>query len=191
MTPSQPIWNSLEIVKLLASLLTPILLLLISIWVARLTERFKVALWTNQKVIEKRIDVYDKLAPMLNDLYCYFCYVGNWKEFTPIQIIEIKRKLDKTFYIYNALFSSEFSRLYFYFIHLCFETYTGPGKNAKLRTFIAGQVENRKNIPTIKWDDAWDEMFSESREVTRTEKIQEGYDALMACFAKELGIGIK
>jgi hypothetical protein len=66
--------------------------------VARLTERFKVTLWTNQKVIEKRIDVYDKLAPMLNDLYCYFYYVGNWKELTPIRIIETKRKLDKTFY---------------------------------------------------------------------------------------------
>ena len=191
MPPSQPVWNSLEIVKLLASLLTPLLLLLISIWVARLTERFKVALWTNQKVIEKRIDVYDKLAPMLNDLYCYFYYVGNWKELTPIQIIEIKRNLDKTFYIYAALFSPEFSKLYFTFIHLCFETYVGPGKNARLRTYIANQTDNRKKVSAAKWDDTWDEMFSESHEVTPTQEIRAGYEALMLCFSKELGIGIR
>jgi hypothetical protein len=190
MTQPQSVWNSLEIAKLVASLLTPLLLLFIGIWVSRLTERFKVTLWANQKVIEKRIDVYDEIAPMLNDLYCYFSYVGNWKELTPIQIIDIKRKLDKTFYIYAALFSPEFQKLYFTFIHLCFETYVGAGKNAKLRTYIANQFENRKKVSQTKWEDSWDELFSEPREVTPTEEIKSGYKALMARFSKELGVGI-
>ena len=151
MTQPQSVWNSLEIAKLAASLLTPLFLLFVGIWVSRLTERFKVTLWANQKVIEKRIDVYDKIAPMLNDLYCYFSYIGNWKEITPIQIIDIKRNLDKTFYIYAALFSPEFQKLYFTFIHLCFETYVGAGKNAKLRTYIANQFENRIKASQSKW----------------------------------------
>jgi hypothetical protein len=88
------------------------------------------------------------------------------------------------------LFSPEFQKLYFRFIHLCFETYVGPGKNAKLRTFIANQTDNRKKVSQTKWEDSWDEMFSEPHEVTPTEEIRNGYEALMTCFAKELGIGI-
>jgi hypothetical protein len=102
---SEP-WNSLEIAKLAVSVLTPLIVLCIGIWVNRLIQRMQSLKWANQKIIEKRIAVYDELVPLLNDIYCYYEFVGNWKELTPIQILELKRKLDKKVYIYAPCFLS-------------------------------------------------------------------------------------
>ena len=115
MAQTQQAWTSLEIVKLAVSLLTPMFILLFGIWVSRLAEQFKAALWANQKVIEKRIAVYDELAPLLNDLYCYFNFFGNWKELRPPDVVALKRTLDKRVHIYAPLFSAEFLRLYYVF----------------------------------------------------------------------------
>lgn len=190
--PTSSTWNSLEIAKLIASFLTPLLILLLGILVTRLSEQFKTTLWANQKVIEKRIAIYDKMAPLLNDLYCYYCFVGSWKELTPPDLIVIKRTLDKQVYVYAALFSDEFRESYFRFIHLCFETYSGPGYDAKLRTYITGQTQaqDRRRASPAGWDDTWDQMFSVHSETVPIEMIKEAYNALMASFSKELGIGL-
>ncbi|HEY0348815.1 MAG TPA: hypothetical protein VGC60_11755 [Pyrinomonadaceae bacterium] len=81
MNPPQPTWNSLEIVKLLVSGLTPIVVLIIGIWISRSLKRLEFLQWTNQKITEKRIAVFEELAPLLNDLLCYFtvlmsCFSG-------------------------------------------------------------------------------------------------------------------
>lgn len=189
MSQSQPVWNSLEIAKLSISLLTPLILLVVSIWVARLTERFRSMMWSNQKVIEKRIEIYDKMAPLLNNLYCYYLKIGSWKESTPPQIVQMKRELDRTLHIYAALFSENFIKCYFSFINICFETYVGSGKDAKLRTSIDDIMGNRKDV-TKHWDDNWDTMFSEKNEVSDSKKVENTYWGLMQCFAGELGIGV-
>lgn len=187
----KPLWNSLEVAKLALSLLTPIMILLIGIWVTRFAERFKALLWANQKVIEKRIAVYDELAPLLNDVYCYYGYVGNWKELTPPQVLEIKRKLDKRVYIYAPLFSPSFIDLYNIFIRLCFQTFVKPGLDAKLRTQIVSKYGNRKDVSTIEWDQKWNDMFSDPKEATLKQDIESTYNKLMSCFASELGVGLK
>jgi hypothetical protein len=181
----------LEIVKLIVSLLTPIIILLVGIWVTQLAERFKAILWSNQKVIEKRIVIYDELAPMLNDLYCYFQFVGNWKELTPPQILEIKRRLDKKAHLYAPLFSPAYLSLYNDFIHLCFETFVGPGLDARLRTPIASFDGDRKEVSTTQWNERWDEMFSDAEEVTSKNELKDKYKSLMSRFSRELGIGLK
>jgi hypothetical protein len=188
MNQSQPVWNSLEVVKLLISLLTPLILLVVGIWVARMTERFRLMMWSNQKVIEKRIEIYGIMAPLLNDLYCYYVKVGSWKKHTPPEIVEMKRKLDKTIYIYAALFSQDLTNCYFRFIHICFETYTGPGQDAKLRTYINDGIDDRRQAAQ-QWDDEWDKMFSDK--VWEIEAVKDAYQSLMSCFANELGIGIR
>lgn len=183
-------WNSLEVAKLIVSFMTPLLILLLGILVTRLSEQFKAALWANQKVIEKRIVVYDKTAPLLNDLFCYFYIVGNWKEQTPPEVLAKKRALDKEVYVYTALFSDEFRKSYFQFIHLCFVTYTGPGQDAKLRTYITGQSYDRRAASVDEWKATWDSMFSDYTEVPGKEAVREAYEALMASFSRELGVGL-
>ena len=186
--PPTPIWTNLEIVKLLVSALTPLMILFVGVWVARLAERFKAALWVNQKVIEKRIALYDELAPLLNDLFCYYYFVGGWREFTPPQVLEFKRTLDRRMNIYAPLFSPELKQRYDEFIEHCFLTYQ-QGVPAKLRTSL-GDNEDRKKFLAFKWNDDWDKMFTGEHR-GHAGNILKTYENLMSCFAIELGVGLR
>jgi hypothetical protein len=135
--------------------------------------------FTNQKLMQKRMEVFDEAAPLLNDLSCFIRRVGGWKEISPPDAIKAKRRLDRLMYINEALFSNEFRRAYFSFIHRCFETYVGPAKDAKLRTSLA----ERTLVPT--WDKSWAQAFTGEEE---DPEILEGrYHDVMACFALALG----
>src|SRR3954468_11754522 len=105
MTSTASLWNSLEVVKLAASLLTPTLLLILGIWVNRIAKRFEATQWANQKVVAKPLAIDDELAPLLNKLLCFYTYVGDWKELTPPDIIQTKRTVDKVFYINQYILS--------------------------------------------------------------------------------------
>jgi hypothetical protein len=127
MTADDQVWNSLEVAKLAASLLTPLLLLALGIWVHRISKRFEATQWANQKVIEKRLSVYDELAPLLNKLLCLYTYVGDWKELTPPEIVQTKRDVDRIFYINEFLLTDVVER-YHEFIALCFDMHGTYGR---------------------------------------------------------------
>jgi hypothetical protein len=118
-------WNSLEVAKLLVSALTPVAVVSLGLWVNRLSRRLEASQWANQAIVEWRMKIYDELASRLNDLLCYFTFVGNWKELTPPEIVNIKRVLDKRVYTVAPLFSDEFRNRYDALINSCFETYVG------------------------------------------------------------------
>lgn len=183
-------WNSLEIAKLFLEFLTPFTMLWLGYLVSKLTQGVQRAQWANQKVIEKRIAVFDEVAPMLNDIYCYFRFVGNWKELSPPDIIEHKRKLDKRLNVYSPLFSSQFMDEYNNFIHLCFTTFSGPTHDATLRTPIEKGGDKRKKPFGRRWCADWDDLFAPEADHTDLEKIKKAYETLMALFADELAIGL-
>lgn len=74
---ASPSWNSLEIAKLAVAALTPLVVAAIGLVVVRATKRIEAGQWINQKLVEKRIALLGDALPQLNDLYCYFVYVGN------------------------------------------------------------------------------------------------------------------
>lgn len=192
MNQAQSIWNSLEITKLIIDTLTPLFLLLLGIWVNRIAKRVETAQWANQKLIEKRISIYDELAPLINDLYCYYMCVGNYKEFTPIQIIAIKRRLDKKVYVYASLFSPNFINGYNEFIHLCFLPYTGLGHDAKLLTLIEHSMGgDRKKVSPSPWQTEWNALFAREERCSPLEQIRTSYERFMSRFSEELGVGLK
>jgi hypothetical protein len=86
-------WTSLEVVKIISSSLTPLVVAGVGIYIYRLSKRFEHLQWRNQKLVEKRLSIYDDIAPLLNDNLCYFTYVGTWKTKTPPEVIASKRKL--------------------------------------------------------------------------------------------------
>ena len=55
-------WNSLEVVKLAVSVLTPIVLIILGIWVSRLARRLEQMQWANQTIIEWRIKIYARIS---------------------------------------------------------------------------------------------------------------------------------
>src|SRR5258708_428295 len=127
------VWTSLEVAKLIVSALTPFLLIIIGLWINRHLKSLDYLQWTNQKVTEKRIAVFEELAPKLNDLLCYFTFIGCWKELNPPDVIGRKRDMDRIVHVNAPLFSREFVKNYDAFISSCYKTYTGWGRDAKLK----------------------------------------------------------
>lgn len=173
-------WNSLEIVKLIIEALTPIIGGIIAWRLAKIGKDLESKQWTDRKIIEKRLEVYEKVVPALNDLYCFFMYVGNWKEITPPQAIDIKRMLDKNMHIYTHLFNNNLFNLYQNFINQCFQTYTGKGHDAKLKTDFTKRAKF-----TSDWQAKW-EIFFSSNSTSDSSSIKESYNILLVFFRKEL-----
>lgn len=175
-------WNWLEIAKLLIGLLTPAALAIFGIYVHRVTKRFEHLQWRSQKLIEKRLSVYDDLAPLLNDVLCYFTYVGCWKDLSPPNVVALKRTLDKKIYLAAPLFSEAFFSACMNFQNLCFETYTGWGRDALLRT----KWQRRKEACSNEWNKDWADCFSNSE--SDPKEIRSAYRRIMESFAVDIGV---
>ena len=153
-----PIWNSVEIIKIIISALTPILVAFLLFYFNRVIKRSEKKQWTNQKIIEKRIQLYDYVTPKLNDLFCFYCFIGNWKDLTPKDIIKLKRDLYKKIYIYAPLFSQQFLNKYNTFSNQCFSTFNNWGEDAKIKS----PLTRRKEVGEDNWKLEWDELFDDN-----------------------------
>jgi len=180
-------WSSLEIAKLVLSAATPLLILVLGVWFQRFATRFEQLQWANRKIVEKRLAVYDDVAPMLNDLLCYFSYVGSWKELTPRQLVDSKRLLDRKMHLAAPIFSVQLLSLYNNYIGLCFQTYNEMGADARLRT----RPEDRRPYSRQPWDESWDQLFAPEAFFTDPRLIVKAYEELISWFARELGLGIR
>lgn len=182
-------WNSLEIAKLGVGLLTPLAVVTLGWFVSRRLKRLEHAQWTNQKVIEKRIAFYDEVAPDLNALLCFFCWVGYYRDISPPQAVQIKRRLDKAMYVYRHLFDDEVFDAYQGFIGLLFQTYAAYNHEAKLRTGVQGPLGSRKEGVNYVWDDRWASLFAdpERAPTAADDEVRAAYLRLMNALTKSLG----
>jgi hypothetical protein len=183
-----PPWNTLEVAKLAASTLTPISVAILGLFLGRAAKRFEARQWASQKVVEKRLLIYDAMAPLLNDLYCYIRFVGNWKDHTPSDVILKKRQLDRHAHVYAPLFSAEFFTAYQQFLDTCFATWTGEGHDARI---LADPTKHKAAAEKVgkPWDPGWDTKFDVAKSKTSKDVI-EAYTALMRRFSSELGVGL-
>jgi hypothetical protein len=185
MTEPSP-WNSLEIAKLIVSALTPVAVVLLGLWVARLTRRVEASQWVNQKLIEKRIKLLDDVLPKLNEVYCYFMWIGNWKELSPADIIQRKRELDKVFFANQPFFSAHALAAYQEFTHVLFKTYAAPGVDARLRTASESHDGNRITSYPGTWRPEWSDMFTQSEEQVERKAVDGQYQALILVLGAEI-----
>lgn len=125
-------WSSLEITKVSVSVLTPLAVAGVGYWINRRLKSLESAQWSQQKIIERRIQAYDELAPELNRLFCFFAYVGSWKETTPPEIINLKRTLDRCAHISAPLFDPDFLPIYTGLLDCCFTTFGRWGDDASV-----------------------------------------------------------
>lgn len=127
-------WNSITIINMVISILTPVTVVTIGYILDRNLKRMENKQFINQKIIDKRISFYDTVVPLLNDILCYHLYIGNWKELSIDKIIEYIRKLDKEFNIYSPLFSGNIMQKYEQFMELCYSTMNGWGNDATIKS---------------------------------------------------------
>ena len=195
------IWNSLEIAKLLVSAIVPIIIAYVGYIIRQRLKKIEAIQSSNMVLLEWRMRIYEKMTPLLNDIYCYLTYVGDWKTMTPEQILKSKRLLDKEFYMVQPLFSQELSDAYDQFIKLCFQTYTGQGQDAKIRSGYERDGKGRKIYMGDSWETRYEDMFVKVPEATTEEekerdkrerkehrdKIRNSYGELMRRLTCELG----
>ena len=180
-------WDSLEVAKLLVGILTPISVAAIGWFISRRLRQLDQHMWASQKVIEKRIEVYDQIAPKLNSLFCFLTWVGNWKDVSPEDVIVYKRDLDKTMNIYRHLFEDEVFGCYQSYIHCAFRTFYGPGEDAKIRSAINSSNGDRTKHCSYEWDENWNSRFAEGHE-TELSEVREKYYKLMNTLSRSIGI---
>lgn len=143
-----------DYIKLVADVLGPLLTALFGYWIFQLTKKIEQSQWRSQKLIEKRIAIWDQVAPKINNVYCYCMRIGAWKDYSPQEVISWKRDIDQLIHINSPYFSSKFYMCYQQFMDVCFATYQGHGVDAKLKNPLKEYREVRKD-----WKDEWNNLF--------------------------------
>jgi hypothetical protein len=123
----------LEYAKLGVAALTPLMTGLIGLIVLRLGTKLEAAKQINQELVRKRLELFEDIAPMLNDIHCFYQAVGHWAELNPEEIIRRKRSIDRAIQVNRYLFRSEFWDEYRRFEEAHFEMFSAPGQPARLR----------------------------------------------------------
>ena len=186
MPPTNP-WNSLEIAKLLVGGATPVVVVVLGLWFTRIAKRLEERQWSDRTVVERRLRVYDEMAPDLNDLLCYFTYVGRYKSFKPPSIVALKRDLDRKFHLAAPLFSRTRLAIAITISSTSASRLTpdgakeqgcerSTGGDAKPRVVIGRQTGSGCSQARKKRSDP--------------NHVRSSYQALMENFASELGVGL-
>jgi hypothetical protein len=192
-------WQSLEIARFIVSLLTPLLLLFVGYMIndsqRRNQQNFEQTQRENQRnfeerqrlgerLIEKRLVIFDQVGPKFNDIFCYFNYVGHWKELKPTDLIAYKRLLDKTMYTYRPLFSEKLFSAYTKFIDSAYQIRSKITEDAKLRTKITYRKEAAERAGYA-WESEWEGQFTGEE---NPNEVNSAYKDLITNFAAELGM---
>lgn len=171
--------NIIEVAKILLSFITPVIVLILGVWAKKIATKHEKRLSLNDKIIEKRVAIYEEIGKDLNDIYTFLLQIGNWKDFTPAQIVQKKRNVDKIMYVNRPYWSNKAFSAYMSFMSSGFEMFTGVGEDAKLKT-ITYQF---KSLPN--WEDDWQKFFFE--EGYDNNNIVLNYQSLMKEFSEQFG----
>src|SRR5215469_6073311 len=165
-------WNSLQVATLAVAALTPLTVAGLGVLLARASRRLEQVQWANQTVITRRLEIFDKVAPKLNQLLCFATFVGGWKEITPLTAIGLKREIDERMYANRVLFSDELFEAYREFM---VAMYAATGADALLRAPIDSKWGDRRKMPW--WEPAMEGLFSTGKANTMDD-IQAAYERL-------------
>jgi hypothetical protein len=159
-----------QIVTLIVDAATPVTVAVLGVIFARASRKIEQVQWANQTVVTRRLDIYDKLAPGLNQLLCFATFVGGWKEIAPQKATETKRGLDEIMYANKVLFSDEVFKAYHHFMSVLFDMFGTTGADAKVRAPIESKWGNRRDLRW--WNDSMSGLFA--AEAVSLEDIQAG-----------------
>lgn len=131
------LWNSLEIAKIIIGALTPLVVFFFGYQLSLNDKERTDRIAQFERVTQKRLDLWDEIAPQLNDIYAYLMYVGQWRELDAEQVVARKLKTDEIVYGYQPFFSQEFFDAYLAFMDASFATHNGLHGDIKPRTAAA------------------------------------------------------
>jgi hypothetical protein len=149
---------------------------------ARTARRFEEVQWMSRKLAERRLELFGEMAPLLNELFCFFRLVGDFRRVTPPRALEIKRDLDRVFHINRYLFSEKFRTSHELFMDRTFQIFVAYNQLALIRTSPEQQRLERGD----NWREEWGAMFSPSDERRDPVTIGDAYNAVMKALADDV-----
>lgn len=133
---------------------------------------------------------YKVLLPDLNQLMCYMTFIGSWRDQSPLDVIDLKRRLDRTFFCAAPLFSSDVMAAYHDLMTRSFQTFGRWGDDAHILTNAYRRRQSWRQTPH--WDPAWDQLFEldDSATISGDDlmKYRNTYDSLVASIVRDLDI---
>lgn len=168
----------------IGSIATPLLVLIFGSLLAYRQNR-------SQKIQQARLDYYKALAPDLNQLMCYLTFIGTWKDMSPPEVIELKRRLDSNFYVASPLFSPMVQEAYDELMEVSFKTFGAWGTDAKIRS-SAFRRRTSWHSATRNWEPEWDTYFELDDQATISKETlntyRSKYDKMLSALVKDLAI---
>jgi len=174
------IWDNLKSAVIIIAALGPVIIIFLAIRFNLVKKRLISQYQSNQRLIEKRIEVYDQIGPKLNDMLSFFRYTGNWKELTPVDILRLKREVDMEINSKTALFSDELVTKYESFMTLCIVSHSGWEHEEKIKSLY-----ELRQLNNLEWSREWIPFFDTNNVIEAT-TLKERFDELTACFKKEM-----
>nr|WP_315233992.1 hypothetical protein [uncultured Albidiferax sp.] len=179
-------WNSLEVAKLLV---TPLVVALLGFFVqtqiaaqGQATQTLlaeQARSWQqSQRLVDRRLQVYESVRLELNKIYCFVEDVGSWKEDNPETVISYKRAVDREMHSHRAIWSNETFDAYLKYIDSAFGEYQGGvGKDAPIATTADQKREGIKN-----WSPSWETRLTGKRDPQHKVK----YDQLLNRMSQDM-----
>ena len=91
----------LERWKVFLSILTPLVLVVLAYVVNNAIQERGALLRREEQVLAEKQRLYGELGKNLNVVFVYIADVGGFRQYTPVEIVERKRKTDRMFFMYR------------------------------------------------------------------------------------------
>ena len=134
----------------------------------------------HDKILEKRITVYTGTIAKLYDILCFYLYIGNWVEVSPVDLIRLKVELDKHTHTYAPLFPDELIQKIEEFSKLCFIIPSGWEHDVKIKSLYELRARHH-----LAWEESWSDYF-DTKNVVEATKLKEKYKDLIESFKNYL-----
>lgn len=167
-------WNSLEAVKLAAAFVTPLLVLILGIFINNTIK-------SAERSTALRSEIYKRVGEDLNSIYSYLAFIGEWKDLTPPDLIAKKRAVDKAMYTYKPFFSEELFATYETFMAEAFSTFGSAGTDAKIRSDITSADGDRR-VHGKAWQENWESRFTKGDRTAQ----KKAYERFLNQLARDL-----
>ncbi len=165
--------------KTVLSILTPLILVYLTFIVQSTIKEKEAEFERLQQILNEKQRIYGTLGSDLNRIYVYIADVGDFRQYTPLQIIQKKRESDRLFLTYLPYWTEETANRYTDFMKSAFATYQWSGERAKIRaTAYQKQMAYKKD--NLTWEDSWNKHFTKERDANYVSAYWKLVESLLA-----------
>ena len=160
----------------------PLLIFLLGFWFKKYVDDIEQRRKSLEVESAWRLEIFREFLPCVNTMYCYFMYQGEWRDMTPADITEEKRRCDRIVYMNRFLWSEEFLCSYRHMIVKTFAENQGQERDFLIRA----NVNRHRSNP--KWRPEWEKRFVAGDEYLSRDEFLYAYDEMLSFAVRDLGI---